>query len=167
MRIPTVFPGTSAGLEHLTSEPTMPPKDRIDDFGPGAAARSRPTPRRRRWGLWAILLLIVLPIGLLALWTWGTLNYSYSSGERAGYVQKISKKGWLCKTWEGELAITNFPGTAPQLFRFSVPDNATAQKILDAAGQRVALTYEQHMGVPTSCFAETEYYVTGVRALSQ
>ncbi len=89
----------------------------------------------------------------------------YSTGERVGFVQKISKKGWLCKSWEGELAITSFPGTAPQLFRFSVRDDATAKKILDAAGQRVALSYEQHLGVPTSCFAESEYFVTGVRTL--
>jgi hypothetical protein len=111
------------------------------------------------------LALFILPLCLFAAWAWGTLNYTYSSGERAGYVQKISKKGWLCKTWEGELAISSFPGTAPQLFRFSVRDDATAQKILNAAGQRVALTYDQHRGVPTSCFAETEYYVTGVRTL--
>ena len=142
------------------------PKEGSEELGPGPAA-AKPVRKGRHWGLWLFLVLVVLPIGLLALWTWGTLKYTYSSGERAGYVQKISKKGWLCKTWEGELAITNFPGTAPQLFRFTVPDDATAKKILNAAGQRVALTYEQHLGVPTSCFGETEYYITSVRTLGQ
>ena len=140
-------------------------RDTNQDRIPNLAARSKPVRKRRRWGLWLFLALFILPLCLFAAWAWGTLNYTYSSGERAGYVQKISKKGWLCKTWEGELAISSFPGTAPQLFRFSVRDDATAQKILNAAGQRVALTYDQHRGVPTSCFAETEYYVTGVRTL--
>lgn len=130
----------------------------------------RPTgsslPRRtRHWRLWLFLLLIVSPVCLFATWVWITLHFSYSNGERAGYVQKISKKGWLCKTWEGELAITNFPGTAPQIFTFSVRDDAVAEKIQHAAGQRVALSYEQHKGVPGSCFAETEYFITSVRPI--
>ena len=145
----------------------MAPKDSTKGRAPDLVPGAKPVRKRRRWGLWLFLILIVLPLCGFAAWTWITLHYSYSSGERAGYVQKISKKGWVCKSWEGELAITNFPGTAPQLFRFSVRDDATAQKILNAAGQRVALTYEQHVGVPTNCFAESEYFVTGVRALGQ
>ncbi len=136
-------------------------KDRLPDLAP----ETKPARRRRRWGLWLVLIVFVLPLCLFAAWTWMTLNYSYSSGERAGYVQKISKQGWLCKSWEGELAITSFPGTAPQLFRFSVRDDATAKKILDAAGKRVALSYDQHLGVPTNCFAESQFFVTGVRTL--
>jgi hypothetical protein len=101
---------------------------------------------------------------LFAAWVWITLHFSYSTGQRAGYVQKISKKGWLCKTWEGELAMSAVPGTAPQIFTFSVRDDAVAEKIENAAGQRVALSYEQHKGVPGSCFAETEYFVTAVRS---
>ena len=121
----------------------------------------------RRSGLWLFLLLlvIVLPVCLFAAWVWITLHFSYSTGQRAGYVQKISKKGWLCKTWEGELAMSTVPGTAPQIFTFSVRDNAVAEKIENAAGQRVALSYEQHKGVPGSCFAETEYFVTSVRPI--
>jgi hypothetical protein len=121
----------------------------------------------RRWILIAILLLVVLPIAGFAAWTWVTLNFAYSSGERAGFVQKISNKGWLCKTWEGELAMTAQPGVAPQLFYFSVRDDSIAQKISKVAGQRVTLTYEQHRGVPTNCFGETEYYVTGVQVQAQ
>lgn len=117
----------------------------------------------RRWILIAVLVLVVLPVAGLALWTWAALNYSYSSGERAGYVQKISRKGWVCKTWEGELAMTTQPGAVPQIFPFSVRDDATAQKISKAAGQRVTLSYEQHVGLPTDCFGETDYFVTGVQ----
>jgi hypothetical protein len=112
-----------------------------------------------------VLILLVLPAVLFSAYTWLTLHYSYSTGERAGYVQKISQKGWLCKTWEGELAMTTVPGTAPQIFEFSVRDDATARQIEHAAGQRVALAYEQHKGIPSSCFGETEYFVTGVRAI--
>jgi hypothetical protein len=100
---------------------------------------------------------------MVAGYTWVTLHYAYSSGERAGYVHKISRKGWLCKTWEGELAMTTIPGTAPQILRFSVRDAATAHRIEQAAGQRVALSYEQHKGVPSFCFGETEYFISGVR----
>jgi hypothetical protein len=122
-------------------------------------------PRRGRLWLFLLLLVVVLPVCLFAAWAWITLHFSYSTGQRAGYVQKISKKGWLCKTWEGELAMSTVPGTAPQIFTFSVRDDAVAEKIENAAGQRVALSYEQHKGVPGSCFAETEYFVTSVRPI--
>ena len=123
--------------------------------------------KRRYWKLWLVLAFLVLPALVLAGYTWVTLNFAYSSGERIGYVQKISKRGWLCKTWEGELAMTTVPGTAPQIFQFSVRDDATAHRIEQAAGQRAALAYQQHKGVPTSCFGETEYFVTGVRTVGQ
>ena len=121
--------------------------------------------RRKYWKLWIVLFLLVVPALLFAGYAWVTLNFAYASGERAGYIQKMSKKGWLRKTWEGELAMTTFPGTAPQIFEFSVRDEATALRIQQVAGQRVALAYQQHKGVPTSCFGETEYFVTGVRTI--
>jgi hypothetical protein len=102
-------------------------------------------------------------IALFTLYTWFVLTWSYSSGERAGYVQKLSKKGWLCKTWEGEMALVSMPGTVAEKFYFTVPDEAVAQKINQSIGRRVALTYEQHIGIPTTCFAETEYFITAVQ----
>jgi hypothetical protein len=114
-----------------------------------------------------IMIFLLLPAALITLYTWAALHYTYSSGERAGYIQKISRKGWFCKTWEGELAMTTVPGTAPQIFQFSVRNDATARKIEQAAGQRVAVTYEQHKGVPSYCFGETEYFITGVRPIGQ
>lgn len=112
-----------------------------------------------RWALRVLLLLIVL----FALYTWLVLSWSYSQGERAGYVQKLSEKGWLCKTWEGELAMINVPGTLTEKFAFTVRDEATVEKINRSLGKRVALIYEQHVGIPSSCFGETGYFVTDVR----
>ena len=108
---------------------------------------------------------VLVPIVLFGLYTWSALTWSYSKGERAGYVQKFSKKGWICKTWEGELAIVSIPGTMSEKFFFSVRDDAVAARINESMGKRVKLTYEQHMGIPTTCFGETEYFVVDVKAV--
>lgn len=109
---------------------------------------------------------IVLPLlviaALLSAWFWGAWNWSYSSGERAGWVQKLSHKGWLCKTWEGELALVSLPGSTAEKFYFTVHNQAVAQSISKYIGKRVALHYEEKMGLPTSCFGETRHFVTGV-----
>ncbi len=109
--------------------------------------------------------LILIPIGLLALYTWATLTWVYSSGERAGYVQKLSLKGWVCKTYEGELVLVSMPGTQAEKFFFSVRDQNVAKRINQTVGKRVRLIYEEHLGVPSSCFAETNHYVTDVQLL--
>jgi hypothetical protein len=102
---------------------------------------------------------------VLALWTWSALTWSYSEGERAGYVQKFSKRGWLCKTWEGELAMVNVPGAMQEKFEFTVRDDLVAQHLLSSMGKRVSISYKQHKGVPTTCFGETEYFVHAVKVL--
>jgi hypothetical protein len=132
---------------------------------PQLSSTPAPAPRRRGCGkpVLVLLLLALVAAGLFALWAWITLSWDYSEGERAGYVQKFSRKGWICKTWEGELAMVNLPGAMPEIFRFSVRDDAVAQRINQTMGQRVTLHYEQHVGVPTSCFGETEHFVTDVR----
>jgi hypothetical protein len=89
----------------------------------------------------------------------------YSEGDRAGYVQKFSKKGWLCKTWEGELAMASMPGAMPEIFAFTVRDDSVAAEINRHMGDRVTVTYEEHRGVPTTCFGETPYFVVGVRPI--
>lgn len=129
--------------------------------------QSSPSRRIRRRGLIALVLIILVPTLLFGLWTWITLSYSYSTGERAGYVQKISQKGWLCKTWEGELAMVNLPGAMPEIFKFSVRNDSVAHLLQKNIGKRVTIDYEQHRGVPSSCFAETEYYITNVRLNQQ
>jgi hypothetical protein len=121
-----------------------------------------PAKKKHRKVFIVLLVLILIPAVIVALWIWVSLGYTYSSGERAGYVQKISKKGWICKTWEGELAMANLPGTMPQIFAYTVRNDSIAKVIEQNAGKQVSLTYDQHRGVPTSCFGETEYFVTGV-----
>lgn len=118
--------------------------------------------KRHRWMLWAAMALGI-PLALLALYTLLALNWSYSAGERAGYVQKFSHKGWVCKTWEGELAMVTMPGTLTEKFYFTVRDDAVAAKINQSLGKKVSLAYEEHLGIPTSCFGETAYFVTGLR----
>ena len=109
--------------------------------------------------------LVLAPILLFVLYTWSAMAWSYSTGERAGYVQKFSKKGWVCKTWEGELAMVSLPGAMPEKFYFTVRDDDVANRINQLLGQRVKLAYAQHKGLPTSCFGETEYFVEDVRAV--
>lgn len=109
---------------------------------------------------------LVVAALLFAGYTAVTLSWSYSAGERAGFMQKLSTKGFVCKTWEGELQLVALPGSMPEKFMFSVRDDAVAQRINATMGKRVALTYEQHIGVPTSCFGETEYFVTDVKEVA-
>ena len=112
-----------------------------------------------------IAAVLIVPVVGFGLYTWGALTWSYSKGERAGYVQKFSKKGWICKTWEGELAQANLPGTMPQIFTFTVRSDSIARILEANAGKQVSLTYEQHRGIPTSCFGDTEYFVTKVQRI--
>ena len=133
---------------------------------PGAG-RPAGSPRRSRLGLKLLGLLVVLPALLLAAWMALALQWSYSAGERAGFIQKFSQKGWVCKTWEGELAMVNMPGAAQERFPFTVRDDSVAAKVTRLMGSRVAISYEQHKGVPGSCFGETEYYVTKVQPVPE
>jgi hypothetical protein len=106
--------------------------------------------------------LLALAAYLLVVFAW-----SYSSGERAGWVQKFSYKGWICKTWEGELAMVSLPGSVPEKFYFTVRDDAVADQIGKSVGQRVRLHYTQHRGLPGSCFGETGYWVDGLSTVPE
>jgi hypothetical protein len=108
-----------------------------------------------------IVIGVVALLLLAVAWFAFALNWSYSSGERAGWVQKFSHKGWICKTWEGELALVSLPGSSVEKFFFTVHDDAVAHKLSAAMGKRVSLHYEEKVGLPTSCFGETRYFVTG------
>jgi len=139
----------------------------VDSTDSRSAASPNRRPALKRWLSRGLLILLLGPALLIALYTWLALRVSYSTGERAGYVQKFSRKGWICKTWEGELAMVNLPGAMAELFPFTVRDEAVAARINTLIGQRVALSYEQHMGLPTSCFGETSYFVVNVKAVTQ
>ena len=132
----------------------------------GAALPTAPQPKGKgKWKITAVLFLVVLPLAAFALWVTIALNFSYASGERAGFVQKLSNKGWVCKTWEGELALANGPNVMPEIFHFTVRDDQVASQINSSLGKQVKLTYEQHKGVPTQCFGETEYFVKRIDML--
>ena len=113
--------------------------------------------------IWAVM----LPILLFALYTWASLTWVYSSGERAGYVQKLSEKGWVCKTYEGELVLVSMPGTQAEKFFFTVRSKDIAKKINETIGKRVRLIYEEHKGIPTDCFGESPYFVQEVHLLDK
>lgn len=154
----------------MTDAPDSAPRDGSSTASPGEAPTPSPTPTppprsfaRRHWGKLTILAFVGAPTIVLGIWTAIGLNVAYSDGVRAGFVQKISHQGWLCKTWEGELAIPTIPGSLPVLWNFSVRSDSVAAAIQRANGQRVVLTYEEKPWIPTTCFGETKYFVTEVR----
>ena len=138
------------------STPATPPVTPATTPSPPSAP-----PRRRSFKsyLWGSLIGALL---LIALYTMFMLWWSYSEGERAGVLQKFSKRGWVCKTWEGELAMYVVGGVAPQIWNFSVRDDAVAEQLHAAVGQQVRLHYSEHPGLPTNCFGETDYFVQSV-----
>lgn len=139
-----------------------------DDQPPRATPAETPTraPKKSRLGLKLLGIFVLLPALLIAAWTAISLTWVYSEGERAGYVQKFSQKGWVCKTWEGEIAQQSMPGTAPQIFPFTVKSDSVAQAITALMGSRVAIHYKEHRGVPGSCFGDTPYFVTSVKPVA-
>jgi len=113
----------------------------------------------------SLIVFVGVAILLFSAYIWLALSWSYSEGERAGHLQKFSKKGWLCKTWEGELLLTTVPGAIPEKFEFTVRDETVVEQLHANAGNRVVLNYAQHKGLPTSCFGDTEYFVEKVRVM--
>jgi hypothetical protein len=117
-----------------------------------------------RWRIWSRLLLVLAVLtALMMAYLWITLNWNYSEGERAGILQKFSRRGWVCKTYEGELAMSIVPGVTPTIWNFTVRDAGVAQRMDQAIGKRVVLHYTEHKGIPSECFGETSYFVDSVR----
>jgi hypothetical protein len=133
-----------------------------------AALDDAPTTRRRRRWPWIVAGAVVgLPALVLVVWTMIALSYTYSRGDRAGYIQKLSKKGWICKTWEGELAMVNIPGAMQERFAFTVRSDSLAAAMNGMMGSQVSITYAEHRGVPGTCFGETDYFVTAARPVGK
>ena len=126
--------------------------------------------RHRQRGLgiigWLVLILVLVAL-LFAGYVWLMLHWAYASGERAGWVQKLSKKGYLCKTWEGEMAMVSLPGSVAEKFIFTIWDDNAAHQVNANIGKRVSLSYEQHIGLPSSCFGDTLYFVTGIKVIDE
>ncbi len=117
----------------------------------------------KKWLIRVVIGGVLLTVLGFTLYTLSALNYSYSKGERVGFVQKLSKRGWVCNTNEGELAMVNLAGQPAEIFLFSVPDDKIAKQIESFAGHRLELQYEEHRGVPSSCFGDTKYFIVGVK----
>ena len=128
----------------------------------GSAARPAGLRLRTR-----LVLALVAAAALAALYVWLTLTWDYSDGERAGLLQKFSRKGWVCKTYEGELALYVVAGVQPEIWHFSVRDELLARRLSAAVGQRVQLHYTEHRGVPTDCFGETGYFVDRINTIGE
>ena len=148
------------------SDPT-PPSDTPKPVSEAPASKSRQSFLRRHWLAAGVFGVLGLPALGLALWAVIALSWSYSSGKRAGYVQKMSRKGYVCKTWEGTLYTDIARGFRSDSFTFTVRSDSLARVIETLSGKRVAVDYEQHIYVPTSCFGDTEYFVTGVSVLPE
>ena len=132
------------------------------DRGVDNAVKSGPT----RYISKIVIALVVL-VSLVTAYFVIALRWSYSIGERAGWLQKLSDKGWVCKTWEGEMALVSLPGTsAVEKFAFTVRDDAVAAELSKAMGKRFTLHYEEKVGLPTSCFGDTRHFVTKVTVAS-
>ncbi len=131
-----------------------------------AAAPAQPATffRRHRWKI-VLFGFLGAVVGVCALWVLATLSFTYSDGDRIGFVQKFSHRGWICRTWEGELAMTPVPGATPQIFSFTVRDPAVVARLTAAEGKRVALHYKEKRGLPSSCFGDTSYFIYDVRVL--
>ena len=150
-------------------EPKIPLENEPAESASGTAFKEAPPSRasfkRRHWGKLLLLTLIALPIVVFTVWVSTALNWTYSSAQRAGFVQKISRKGWLCKTWEGTLYTGIAQGFRADSFQFSVRSDSIAHQLEALSGKKVTVHYEQHKGVPTSCFGETEYFVSRVQEI--
>jgi len=135
-----------------------------DSGAPAPASRGF---ARRHWGKLALLLLFGLPVAGLIAWSSIALSYTYSEGTRTGFVQKLSRKGWICKTWEGELSMSTVAGVSPEIFTFTIRDDSLAAALTNDMGRgRMALAYAEHRGVPMRCFGDTPYFVVSYQLLS-
>ena len=122
-------------------------------------------PIRSKGAAKLLFIIAILVIALPVAWTWLTLHWSYSDGERAGVLQKFSRKGWICKTYEGELAQYVVSGVSPQIWNFTVRDEKVVKQMNALVGAKVQLHYTEHRGVPGTCFGDTGYYVEGITRL--
>ncbi len=144
-------------------DPDLPgPESAAPPPPPAEAAPARRGFWRRRWKL-VVAGVLLAPVLFFACFTVMTLTWSYSEGQRSGVLQKLSRRGWICKTWEGELAMTTQPGVAPVIWSFSVRNEAAVRQLSTAIGRPLVLYYQEHQGIPTTCFGDTRYFVDSLR----
>jgi hypothetical protein len=132
---------------------------------PAVPPAGKPKPpfsvRFARW----LIAFVVLMFGGFALYTWASLNFAYSEGERVGYIRKVSYRGWICKTWEAELSMTNSVGAQEAIFEFTVRDPKVVEQVKALEGKHVSVKYDERKGIPSSCFGDTPYHVYAIRPI--
>ena len=116
---------------------------------------------------WLLILLLVLIAGFGI--TYLIFNFTYSEGNRAGVLIKFSKKGYVFKTYEGELNIGglgNIPNTAQmnQIWDFSVRDNSVADSLMKLEGKKVSLHYREVLK-NFVWDGDTKYFVDGIKQI--
>lgn len=149
-----------------------PPPEALSNDSAGQDSREadpispRQSFKRKHWGKLLLISIAMLPVLVFAVWSIVTLNWTYSEGPRPGYVQKIARKGFVCKTWEG-IMYPELAGFRADSFQFTVRNDSIAHLLQNMIGKHVSLEYQQHIGVPTSCFGDSQYFIVGVRELTK
>lgn len=107
-----------------------------------------------------LVIFLVIAVGLTGYLAF--INYvPYSTGIRSGELIKISRKGTVFKTWEGELS-QGISGA--QIFQFSIMDNQTEviEQMKNLQGQYVVLSYVEKYKT-FSWWGDTRYFVESVK----
>ncbi len=113
-----------------------------------------------------VLLFFVLLFVLALTGLYFYFNYTYSEGSRAGMLMKFSNKGYVFKTYEGELnlgGINPLPGNtiANNIWKFSVKNDSIAKLLQNKEGQMLRLHYKEKVkNLPWQ--GDTKFFVDGV-----
>ena len=91
--------------------------------------------------LFKILLVIVLIAGMLIYWFFFNV---FSEGERKGTLVKLTKKGNVFKTIEGEMWMSCRQVMNAEKFFFSVTDEALSDSLMKMQDECVSVTYKQY-----------------------
>jgi len=129
---------------------------------------SNDTGSKPKWRKYLNIFLVSLLL-IAAVAIYFVYFFTYSEGNRAGVLVKFSKKGYLFKTYEGELnvgGVGNLPNTAQmnQIWLFSVKDGAVADSLMGLEGRKVSLHYNQ-VAKTLPWNGETNSYVDGFKIL--
>ncbi|HHM21630.1 MAG TPA: hypothetical protein ENJ20_06360 [Bacteroidetes bacterium] len=112
--------------------------------------------------LWSVAGLIT--IGIIGFFLWA--NYTYSEGTRSGNLIKISKKGYIFKTYEGQLKLggidlQNEEEGLSDTWSFSVKNINIVRQLEKLQGEKVILRYKEiNKAMPWQ--GDTNYFVTDV-----
>jgi hypothetical protein len=125
--------------------------------------------KKRPWR--KLILVLVAVLVLIPVLYFLVSDATYSEGNRAGVLMKFSKKGFVFKTYEGEInmgGMGNLPNTAQvnQIWDFSVLDQGTADTLMHLEGRKVSLHYRE-VYKNMAWQGETKYFVDGVQLITQ